>query len=65
MALGRTLARHPAHLVHVDPAVLLADAVLVEVVDPAGEVDLVPVGQVPAVGEGEPESVSPGVMSAA
>ena len=39
------------HLGHVDPVVLFADLVRDHVVQPAGEVDLHAVGQVPAVGQ--------------
>ena len=39
------------HLGHVDPVVLLADLVRDDVVEPAGEVDLHAVRQVPAVGQ--------------
>ena len=52
--LGHDRPRHLLDLVHVDAAVLLADPVLVEVVEAAREVDLVPVGQVTAVREGQP-----------
>ncbi len=39
------------HLGHVDPVVIFADLVRDDVVQPAGEVDLHAVGQVPAVGQ--------------
>ena len=53
--LGSVLPGQSGDLVHVDPVVLLGHLVGHDVVQQAGEVDPHPVGEVPTVGQREPE----------